>query len=67
MVILNYPGKSNVITSSYKMGKEEGQSLRKWCTNGGRGYVMLLQEVDLEPKKTGQSLDAAPTEGMLTA
>lgn len=29
--------------------------------------MMLLQEVELEPKKTGQALDAAPTEGMLTA
>lgn len=61
MVIPNYPGESNVITSSYKMGMQEGQSLRKWCGSGDRGYVMLLQEVELEPKKTGQCLDAGPT------
>lgn len=35
--------------------------MRKWCGSGDRGYVMLLQEVELEPKKTGQCLDAGPT------
>lgn len=41
------------LMSSSQDGEAGGLEFEKVVDNGGSGQVMLLQEVELEPKKTG--------------